>query len=104
MGPKLDPLKTCENRFEARFGARMTHFGGRPGGYRGAVGRIIGGVQSTDSQIGRISERYKKISVEGSSTPFPVGRRIASRIPPGRGSSGLVFDLRKPIRNYIPDP
>ena len=46
-----------------------------------ALGRTIGGVGKP--KIDRKWEHVKNICVFRSHTPSPVGRRIASRIPPG---------------------
>ena len=79
-----------------RFGKLPDTILGRPGGMRGAPGRTLGGVQehpragkiwpgalSMETRAGQ--ELGKSLTMEsGTPTPASRGRRIASRIPPGR--------------------
>ena len=61
-------------------------FLGRPGGMRGGPGEDNGGVREPISaeNRGRGSKAGARSSSIASSTPSPVGRRSAPRIPPGR--------------------
>ena len=75
---------------EVKKGARTTPsplFWGRPGGMRGVPGEDNGGVRerTPDKNRGREPRRRQGTLEVGSSTPSPVGRRIAPRIPPGWG-------------------
>ena len=65
----------------------------RPGGMRGGPGEDNGGVREPipAENSGREPRRRQGTLEVGSSTPSPVGRRNASRIPPGQIVSLLFW-------------
>ena len=79
-------MKFCMSFWRRNWANKLVIWG-RPGGMRGVPGGIIGGYK--DAKIAGETRPENQGQEQGilgvlSSTPFPVGRRIASRIPPGR--------------------
>ena len=77
---------------------------GRPGGMRGGPGEDNGGVREPISAENRSrgSKAGARSSSIASSTPSPVGRRIAPRIPPGWGYyPNSVVEARSAVQRRV---